>query len=54
LVKTLDRVARRGGDTYCRRFRCTLPKGDHKFTVFATDGADNPQAAASSNVLRVR
>jgi hypothetical protein len=54
VVMTLDRVARRGGDTYGRRFRCTLPRGDYRFTVFATDGADNPQAAASSNVLHVR
>lgn len=53
VVKTLKRVLR-GDETRPLRFRCTLREGDYRFTVYATDGAQNPQAAAGSNWLHVK
>ena len=36
------------------RFRCTLPKGDYHFSVYATDTAGNSQARVGVNTLTVR
>jgi hypothetical protein len=35
-------------------FRCTLPAGAYRFSVYATDAAGNPQAVVAKNKLRVR
>ena len=35
-------------------FRCRLPVGTYRFSVYATDAAGNPQTKVASNRLRVR
>ena len=35
-------------------WRCTLPRGQYRFSVYAKDAAGNAQSKAGSNVLTVR
>jgi hypothetical protein len=36
------------------RFACSLPKGNYRFCVYATDAAGNTQSAIGKNYLYVK
>lgn len=54
VVKTLPGAVRGSDGTGALRFRCRLPKGVYRFSVFAVDAAGNTQAKLGGNRLRVR
>ena len=53
-VKTLSLGTQPLGRTLAATFRCTLPKGTYRFSVYAVDRAGNKQSRVGTNTLVVR
>ena len=53
-VKTLSLGTQPLGKTLAATFRCTLPRGTYRFSVYATDRTGNKQSRVGTNTLVVR
>ncbi len=53
-MKTLSLGAQPLGKARAATFRCTLARGRYRFSVYATDRADNKQSRIGTNTLVVR